>query len=183
MRFPKIALAALGAAALAVPTFAAIKAMTLSELMEVTNDAVHVKILEKSSFRADVPTQGVVWTKLKVQGESLRTGEPVNTEVVFQGSHDAADNYGTSEMPTLQDTRVGGEAVIFYGKMESLPGQPNVAFNLAGVYRVEKGFGAPVVIGKGEGMAFAENVKLDDASKLIRKTHLELQAAKPAAGK
>jgi len=183
MRFPKIALAALGAAALAVPTFAAIKAMTLSELMGVTTETVHVKILEKSSFRADYPSPGCVWTKLKVQGESLRTGEAVNTEVVFLGSHDAADNYGTSEMPTLQDTRVGNEAVIFYGKQEGLPGNPNVAFNLAGVYRVEKAFGAPVVIGKGEGMAFAENVKLDAASKLIRQTHLELQAGKPASGK
>ena len=183
MRFPKIALAALGAAALAVPTFAAIKAMTLSELMGVTTDTVHVKILEKSSFRADFPMQGVVWTKLKVQGESLRTGEAVNTEVVFLGSHEPSDNYGTSEMPALQDTRVGGEAVIFYGKMDGMPGQPNVAFNLAGVYRVEKAFGAPVVIGKGEGMAFAENVKLDEVTKQVRATHLELQAAKSAAGK
>ena len=182
MRFPKIALAALGAAALAVPTFAAIKAMNLSELMGVTTDTVHVKILEKSSFRADYPMQGVVWTKLKVEGQSLRTGEPVNTEIVFLGSHEPSDNYGTSEMPTLQDTRVGGEAVIFFGKMAGMPGQPNVAFNLAGVYRVEKGFGTPAIIGKGEGFAFAENVKLDAASKQIRQTHLELQAAN-AAGK
>lgn len=183
MRFQKIALAALGAVALAVPTFAAIKAMTLSELMGVTTETVRVTILEKSSFRSDFPMQGVVWTKLKVQGESLRTGEAVNTEVVFLGSNDPADNYGTSEMPTLQDTRVGGEAVIFYGKWEGMPGNPNVAFNLAGIYRVEKAFGAPVVIGKGEGFAFAENVKLDAASKQIRQTHLELQAANAPAKK
>jgi hypothetical protein len=183
MRFPKIALAAVGAAAFAVPTFAAIKAMTLSELMGITTDAVHVKILEKTSFRSDFPMKDVVWTKLKVQGESLRTGEAVTTDVVFLGSHDAADDYGTSEMPTLQDTRVGGEAVIFFGKIPDMPGQPNVVYDLSGVYRVERSFGAPVVIGKGEGLAFPENVKLDDASKLVRQTHLELQAAKASSGK
>jgi hypothetical protein len=182
MRFPKVALAAIGAAALALPSFAAIKALTLSELMGMTTDTVHVRILEKSSFRSDYPMQGVVWTKLKVQGESLRTGEPVTTDVVFLGSHEPSDNYGTSEMPTLQDTRVGGEAVIFYAKNPDMPGQPNVVWDLSGIYRIEKGFGTPTLIGKGEGLAFAENVKLDDASKLVRKTHLELQAAS-AAGK
>ena len=182
MRFPKLALAALGAAVLAVPTIAAVKAMTLSELMGITTDTVHVHILAKTTFRSDWPMTGVVWTKLTVQGESLRTGEPVTTDLVFLGSHDPKDNYGTSEMPTLQDTRVGGEAVIFFGKMDGMPGNPNVAYNLACVYRVEKGFGTPVVIGKGDGFAWSENLKLSDAGDQVRKTHLELLAAKPAAG-
>jgi hypothetical protein len=184
MRFPKLALAALGAVALAVPTFAAVKAMTLSELMGITTDTVHVHILAKSTFHSDWPMSGVVWTKLTVQGESLRTGEPVTADLVFLGSHDPADNYGTSEMPTLQDTRVGGEAVIFFnGHDEQVPGQLNRIFDLSNVYRVERSFGTPVVIGKGEGAAFVENVKLDDARTLVRQTHLALQASKAAAGK
>lgn len=184
MRFPKLAWAALGMAALAVPTFAAIKAMTLSELMGITTDTVHVHILAKSTFHSDWPMAGVVWTKLTVQGESLRTGAPVTTDVVFLGSNDPADNYGTSEMPTLQDTRVGGEAVIFFnGQDVDMPGHLNRVFDLSGVYRVERSFGAPVVIGKGEGLAFAENVKLDDARTLVHQTHLALLAAQAGAGK
>ncbi|MBM3984122.1 MAG: hypothetical protein FJ296_00295 [Planctomycetes bacterium] len=183
MRSPKFAVAILAAAALAVPVVAAIKAMTVSELMAITTDTAHVRILEKSSFRSDWQVAGAAWTKLKVQGTSLRTGEPVDTELVFLGSHDPADHFGTSEMPTLQDTRVGAEAVVFFAKNTKMPGQPNQVFDLGGVYRVEKGFGEPVVVGKGEGFAFPENAKLADVSALVRKTHLELLAAQAGAGK
>ena len=55
-------------------------------------------------------------------------------------------------------------------------------FDLSGVYRIEPGFGTPVVIGKGDGFAWSENLKLADAGDQVRKTHLELLAAKQAAG-
>jgi hypothetical protein len=51
-----------------------------------------------------------------------------------------------------------------------------VAHNLAYVYRVEDGFGAPVVIGKGEGAAFPENIKLSD----VRAQVLATQPVLPA---
>jgi hypothetical protein len=183
MRFPKIAAAVLGAAVLAVPVVAAVKAMTLSELMGITTDTALVRIVEKTSVHMDWPAAGMVWTKLKVQGESLRTGAKVDTDVYFLGSHDPKDDYGTSEMPTLQDTRVGADAVIFWNRDADSPGQLNTVGGLAGVYRVEKGFGEPVVVGKGEGFAFAENIKVTDARALVRKTHLELQAAQAGGGK
>jgi len=182
MRFPKFAAAALGAAMLAVPTTAAIKALTLSELMTLNSEAAQVRILEKTTFTSDYPLAGVVWTKMKVQGTSLRTGEPVATEVVFLGSHEPQDGYGTSEMPTLQDTRVGADAIMFWYRDEAMPAKLNVASDLSTVYRIEKGFGEPVVVGKGEGFAFAENIKLSEASERIRTTHLEL-AAQAGAGK
>jgi len=181
MRFPKIAAAALGAAVLAVPVAAAIKAMTLKELMGITTDTALVHIVDKTTFHSDWPVSGVVWTKMTVQGESLRTGEPVTTSVYFLGSHDPRDDYGTSEMPSLQDTRVGADAVVFFKHDADSPGQMNTVGGLAGVYRVEQGFGEPVVIGKGEGFAFADNIKLADARALVLKTHLELQA-EPAGG-
>jgi hypothetical protein len=179
MRFPKIAAAALGAAVLAVPVAAAVKAMTLKELMGITTDTALVHIVDKTTFRSDWPDSGMVWTKMTVQGESLRTGEPVQTDVYFLGSHDPKDAYGTSEMPTLQDTRVGADAVVFWTHDPDSPGQMNRIGGLAGVYRVEKGFGEPVVMGKGEGFAFPDNIKVTDARALVLKTHLELQAAQP----
>ncbi len=183
MRSPKFVVAILAAAALAVPVTAAIKAMSLSELMGITTETAQVRILEKTSFSSDWPIENVTWTKLKVQGESLRTGQPVTAELAFLGSHDPADHYGTSEMPTLQDTRVGAEAVVFWFKNPDMPGQLNQVFDLGGVYRVEQGFGEPVVVGKGEGFAFPENAKLADVRELVRKTHLELLAAQAGAGK
>ena len=182
MRFPKAALAVVGALLLAVPTTAAVKALNLSELMTINSEAAQVRILEKSTFASDFPLPGVTWTKLKVQGESLRTGKPVTAEVLFLGSHDPQDGYGTSEMPLLQDTRVGADAVMFWFREEKMAGQPNVVSDFSAVYRVEKGFGEPILVGKGEGLAFPENVKLVDARAQILKTHLEL-AAQAGAGK
>ncbi len=179
MRTPFRALTALAlTAAVATPAVSAIKAMTLSELMQITSEAAHVKILEKSSFNLDWPYDGCVWTKLKVSGTSLRTGEPLATELVFLGSHEPRDQFSISEAPTLQDTRVGGEAVVFFQRDEQMPAPMNRVWDLSGVYRVEKSFGTPVLIGKGEGMAFAENIKLVDATAAVRSTHLALLAAK-----
>jgi hypothetical protein len=178
MRFPKIAAAALGAAVLAVPVMAAIKAMTLTELMGITTDTALVRIVDKTTFHSDWPADGVVWTKLTVQGESLRTGEKVDTAVYFLGSHDPRDGYGTSEMPTLQDTRVGADAVVFFTHDADSPGQMNRIGGHAGVYRVEKGFGEPVVMGKGEGFAFADNAKLVDVRAQVKQVHTALQAGK-----
>ena len=183
MRLIQSAAVTLGLALVALPAGAAIKAMTLAELMQITTDVVHVKILEKSTFRLDWPFDGCVYTKLSVEGESLRTLQPVATDLVFLGSHEAKDDFRVSEMPTPQDTRAGGEAVIFYFKDPDMPGAfKNRIFGLDGVYRLEQAFGAPVVVGKGEGFAFPENRKLADVRSAVRATHLEL-AAKAQAGK
>jgi hypothetical protein len=73
MRLPRTLSIALGLALVALPAAAAIKALTLAELMEITTDSVHGTILEKSSFRLDWPFEGAVYTKLTIKGESLRT--------------------------------------------------------------------------------------------------------------
>lgn len=176
MRLTKSIACALGVALVAVPAIASIKAMTLKELMSVTTEVVDVRILSKDSVKLDWPMEGAVYTRLSVEGTSLRTQEPVKTDVFFLGSHDPADQFGTSEMPTLQDTRVGSQAVIFFGKDQDIPGRLNVAYGLHCIYRVEEAFGAPVVIGKGEGFAFTENLKLADVRTQVRAAHLELQA-------
>ena len=182
MKFARIAAAAFGAAALAVPAPAAVKALTLAELMTINTEAAQVRILGKSSFASDYPLAGVTWTRMAVEGVSLRTGEPVAQDVVFLGSHDPADGYASSEMPTLQDTRVGGEAIVFWFRDEAMPAKLDVVSDHSAVYRIEKGFGEPVVVGKGKGLAFPENLKLVDAAASVRATHLEL-AAKAGAGK
>lgn len=183
MRYVKNLMLAVAVALVALPVGASIKAMTLSELMSVTDDVVHVRILEKTTFQLAYPSPESVYTKLKVKGVSLRTGEAVEADVVFLGSHDPTDEYGTSIMPTLQDTRVGHEAIIFLRRDVQMPGQMLVVDNLGCLYRLEQGFGPPVVMGKGEGAAFPENVKFEDVRRIVRETHLSLQAAKASAEK
>ena len=181
MRVSKCVLALSAAALLAIPVTAAIKAMTLRELMEVTQDAVHGKIVARDSIRLDHPWEGALYTQLTVEGESIRTGEKGTFKVIFHGSHDKDDWYGISSMPTLQDSRTGGEGVLFFGEHPLLPGH-NLVYNFAGLYRVEMGFGEPVVVGKGEGMAFPENTKLTDVVTDIRATHAELSALPKTPG-
>ena len=181
MRVSKCVLAVTAALALAVPLTAAIKSMTLRELMEVTKDAVHGKIVARDTVRLDHPWKDALYTRLTIEGESLRTGEEGTFQVVFHGSHEKDDWYGVSSMPTLQDSRLGGETVLFFDEHPLLPGQ-NLVYDWSGLYRVESGFGEPVVVGKGEGLAFAENTKLSDVSARIRATHLELSRAAKAPG-
>jgi hypothetical protein len=183
MRIPRAALVVLGLALVTAPLIAAVKAMTLSELMGITQEAALVRIEAKDSFRSDVPFEGAVFTRLTVKGESLRTGEPVSTQVIFLGSHDPADRFASSEMPQLQDTRVGGDAILFMYADASMPGTPYRVASHADVYRVEQAFGAQVVIGKGEGAAFQANLTLAAARDQIRQTHAALKAAPAPAGK
>jgi len=178
MRIVKYASLVLGVVLTALPIAAAIKAMTLAEMMEITTDVAHVQILEKSSFHLGHPFPEAVYTELSVKGTSLRTGKAIETTMVFLGSHDPDDQYGISEMPTLQDTRVGSEVVVFFFRDAAFPGGRNVLFNLGSVYRVEKTFGSPVVIGKGEGFAFPENIKLEDARLNVSETHQAMKAGK-----
>jgi hypothetical protein len=178
MRAVKSSLLVLSLVLATVPVAAAIKAMNLTELMGITTDVAHVRILEKSSFALAYPFPEAVYTRLTVEGVSLRTGKPVETELVFLGSHDPDDQYGVSEMPTIQDTRIRSEVIVFFQRDKAFPGEANILHNLASVYRVEKTFGSPVVIGKGEGFAFTENIKLADARVAVRDIHLVTQAGK-----
>jgi len=183
MRMLKAAAVLLGVALVAIPAGAAIKAMTLAEAMELNSDVVHARIVSKTTVKTDLPLEGMVYTHMLVEGESLITGEKVSRELVFLGSHDPRDNYGSSEMPTMQDTRVGSDAVILYSHDESGAKPVDRVFDYSSVYRVETAFGSPVVIGKGEGFAFAENVPLADARARVLKAHAEIVAAKSKAGK
>jgi hypothetical protein len=183
MRMLKSAAVLLGIAVVAIPAGAAIKAMTLAETMELHSDVLHGRIVAKTTVKTDLPLPDMVYTHMTVQGESLITGEKLTKELVFLGSHDPRDNYGTSEMPSLQDTRLGAEAIILYAHDASGAKPVDRVFDYSSVYRVETAFGSPVVIGKGEGFAFPENVKLSEARDRIVKTHAEIQAAKAKAGK
>jgi len=179
MRFHRLLCAVAALALVALPMTAGIKAMTLSELMDITADTLSVRILETSTHATEIDGERLVYTKLSVAGESMRTGEGVSQDVIFWGSHDVSDDFMLSEMPQLQDIRRGNEIVLFVGA-ESFEGMP-IAHNLAYAYRVETIFGNEVVIGKGEGMAFETNVKLDDARNSVREIHIVLEAAKQAA--
>ena len=55
-----------------------------------------------------------------------------------------------------------------------------MVWNLSGVFRVERGYGEPVLVGKGEGFAFTENVKLSEAKSRVRSIHKLIESKKTA---
>jgi hypothetical protein len=174
MRMTSCATALLAVAVVAFPVGAAIKAMNLAELMSVTDDAVHGTIVQKETVRLDAPWQDAVYTQITIEGTSLRTGEVGQFEVLFHGSHERSDDYVISEMPTLQDSRLGGTTVVFFEKGVEELGGKNLAHNWANLYRVEQVFGAPVLIGKGEGSAFVLNTAVTEVSSRVANTHVDL---------
>ncbi len=157
------------------PTGAAIQPMTHKELMEITHDTVHGQVVSSRTVIMDRPYVGAIHTELTVKGTSLRTGEKVEDSFVFFGSHTEGARGFMSEQPDLADVRVGRESVFFLAD-ETLPTTHKRLHHWGAVYRVEQGFGEPVVIGKGEGMAFCTNVKLSDGRAQVRDTHAELLA-------
>lgn len=167
---------ALALTALSVwPVSAAIKAMTLKELMQITHDTVQGTVVSSRSVSMDRPYAGAIHTELTIQGVSLRTGEPVEQTVLFFGSHTEGERGYMSEQPDLADVRVGRQSLFFIAN-ELEPTAHQRVHNWAGVYRIEQGFGEAVVIGKGEGTAFDSNVKLSVARERVRDTYAELQA-------
>jgi len=170
MRITRCVVTLLVAAVAALPIGAAIKAMNLSEVMSITDDVVIGEIISKETVSFDHPWPDAIYTKLTITGESLRSGKQILKQVVFHGSHDPSDNYIVSEMPELKDTRIGGQVMALSSSTKEL-GDRDLVHSLAGVYRIESGFGEPVVIGKGEGFAFTENTRLSDVRESVRATH------------
>jgi len=174
MRMKSCVAALLATAIVALPVGAAIKAMNLAQLMSITDNAVHGTIIAKQSIRVDAPWPNAVYTKLTIEGASLRTGEVGTFEVVFHGSHDRRDDYIISEMPDLKDTRVGGEVVAFLEQDAPQVAGLDVVHSWAGLYRVERGFGQAVVIGKGKGSAFPANTALAEVNQRVLTTHADI---------
>ncbi len=175
MKWIRPAVVALGLALVALPVAASIKAMDMYEFMGITVETMHGKIVAKDTFKSDYPEQGTVYTRITIEGDTWRSNKSDHsTEMVYMGSHDPADHFRMSEMPEFRDVRLGTEVVVFHGHDERIhpaEGVANVAWNLSAVYRVERGYGEPVVIGKGEGFAFVENMKLSEARVKVRATH------------
>lgn len=174
MRMTSCVTALVVAAVVALPVGAAIKAMNLGELMSITDDAVYGTIVKSESIRLDAPWPNAVYTQLTVEGESLRTGEAGVFEMVFHGSHERSDDYVISEMPALQDVRRGGKTVVFFEKDVADVAGKNVVHNWANLYRVEQVFGAPVLVGKGEGSAFELNASLEEVRTRVSSAHADI---------
>jgi hypothetical protein len=163
-----------------VPVSAAIKAMTLEELMQISTGVIQGQIVSKDVYKLDwADMTDLTFTRLTIRGEELTTGESVTRELYYMGGiwNGEVDHIATA--PREHQTRVGANVVAFYWFDSGLTANgANKIFCYANVFQVQQGAGDPTVIGQGEGAAVSQNVKLSVLSAQVNTIHQRLQQNK-----
>jgi hypothetical protein len=181
---PKTSLAILSAlfvvAAAAFPVFAAIKAMTLEELMQISSGVIEGRIVSKDVVRMDwADMQDLTFTRLTIQGQDLTTGNPATRELYYMGGVWDGQIDSPVTAPRESQTRVGARVVAFYWFDPGLTAQgANKIFCYTNIYQVQQAAGEPTVIGLGTGAAVPQNVKLSVLSTEVKSIHQKLQYMK-----
>ena len=173
--------AALSALALAVGASALgaqVRALTLSEMVEVADQGVFGQILSKRVTRLDaLDGRTLYYTSMTIEGRQLADGTPVRVEVAFPGGfiHEE-EGYWHSESPGADETRVGSEIIAFYKWTPGMGGalEANWLYaNHGGLFRTVQGPSGHVVLGRGDGYAVAKNVRLTDLDQAVAKIRVE----------
>jgi hypothetical protein len=183
MRIAKTALAAAALAAASILGTAQIERLDLTQMVTKADNAVVGKIVEREVIRIDHPVDGpeLYYTHLTIDGRSLVDGEKMSVVVTFAGGFiDEKNGVWNSEAPTEEETSVGKKVVAFYQWSDNMGG--DLAANAlyaahGGLYRTVEGRKGTVVLGRGEGYAVANNVKLGDLDAQITKISQQIDEA------
>lgn len=147
-------------------TSAQIERLNLEQMVAKSDDAILGEIVKSEVIRIDHPIDGpeLYYTHLTVKGRSLVDGKAQTTVVTFAGGFvDSEHGVWNSEAPSTEDTKIGNEVVAFYAHTSNMGG--GLAANAlyaahGGLYRTVEGRMGKVVLGRGDGYAIAENLKL-----------------------
>jgi hypothetical protein len=166
----------LAAAVLAtVPTaFGSILRLNLDQMVAKVDGVIDATIVGKHSFRIDHPVAGpeMYFTTLTLQGRSLEDGRAQTLDVTILGGFvDENNGVWNSEAPSADDQKVGNHVVVFHKWLDNLAA--DVACNTiyaahGGLFRVVEGSQGPVVLGRGEGYAVENNVRMADLGTAVR---------------
>lgn len=175
-------LLALALAAAAAP--AQILRLDLDGMIERTDNAVFAEIVDRHVFRVDDPIDGpeLYYTTLTLRGRSLMDDTQMTVRVTYPGGFiSETEGVWNSEAPTMDDTRVGNRVVAFYKWSDNLGGR--VAANAlytshGGIYRTVESADQTVVMGRGNGYAIENNVKLTDLRSAIAHIQIAQKEAK-----
>lgn len=162
----KAALAATALVAAATLSTGQIERLNLDQMVAKTDDAILGKITKREVIRIDHPVDGpeLYFTHLTIEGRSLVDGAPRTTIITFAGGFiDEENGVWNSEAPSDEDTKLGNEVVAFHAETTNMGG--DLAANAlyaahGGLYRTATGRAGTVVLGRGEGYAIQNNVKL-----------------------
>ena len=168
------ALALLGAIGLAQ-----IRSANLSEMLtELNANAVYGEITASKVIRVDDPIDGpeLYFTTITVEGRSLGDATPITIDVTFAGGFiNETEGVYNSEAPAAEAVKIGKRVVAFHKWQDNIGG--GLAANAlvcghGGVFQTADGPKGTVVLGRGQGFAIPQNLKvgeLDSAVTKIRK--------------
>jgi hypothetical protein len=161
--FSALALAAGGALARAE-----IEHLTLQEIVAKTDNVIYGTITAKKVIRIDHPIDGpeLYFTRLTIEGKSLRDDKPLTVDVWFGGGFiDATHGVWNSEAPKVDDQKIGNRVMAFYKWADNLGGDLSGNALYAwhgGLYRTFEAPKGVIVQGRGATYAVAQNVTLSD---------------------
>ncbi len=160
-----IGLAALTLATAAGLGQAQIQRLDLEQMVGFTSDVVHGQIIDATVFRSGDDERGLFYyTRLTVQGHSLATGHGSTVDVLFLGGWiNETEGADYSEAPSADDVQVGNKVVVFYNWAENVGAGVSGNFIYAahgGLYRTLDGPQGPMVLGRGDGYAIAQNTRV-----------------------
>ena len=162
----KFALATAAVAAATALGNAQIERLTLDSMISKTDDALVGKITKSEVIRIDHPVDGpeLYYTHLTVEGRSLVNGKTRTSVVTFPGGFiNDEEGVWNSEAPSAEDTKLGNRVVVFQAWSDNMGG--DLAGNAlyashGGLFRTVEGRNGTVVLGRGEGYAIQNNIKL-----------------------
>jgi len=172
--FPRLVSPALLLGALAAAALAQIKSFTLEEMVQTADHAVQGQIIASRVKHLDNTRDGAdfYYTTVTIQGRTLDDAQPITVDVTFRGGF-VSDTEGVfnSEAPAKDDVKVGKHVLAFYRWTDDMGG--GMAANQlvaahGGLYRVVEGTRGAAVLGRGEGYAIKNNVRLEQLESAVR---------------
>lgn len=151
---------------------ACIEELTLAQMVAKTDAAVRGTITDVRTVRYTPPGDDrLIFTILTVEGTDLYTGQARTMEAAFLGGTYQGDSMMVTSMPAPSEYRVGNSVLVFSGPVEGWgPDIERCVYAaMGGIFREVASKNGPVLLGKGEGFAIDQNVRLADLKIAIAK--------------
>ena len=124
--------------------------------------AFHLELRGKMCDLSYAPE--LYFTRLMIEGTSAYGDHPLAVEITYHGGFiNEREGVYNSEAPSEDDVRIGNRILAFYKPTDNMGGgvRGNALYaSHGGLYRIAGGATGPVVLGRGEGYAIANNVRL-----------------------
>jgi len=172
MKLKHLLIAGVASLALVQVGSACIEELTLAQMVAKTDAAVRGTITDVRTVRYTPPGDDrLIFTILTVEGTDLYTGQARTIDAAFLGGTYQGDSMMVTSMPAPSEYRLGNQVLVFSGPVEGWGPDIDrcVYAAMGGIFREVAAKNGPVLLGKGEGFAIDQNVRLADLQLAINK--------------